>query len=94
MNKFDAMMWRSGIHCLGIFRNLMKCAKYVKYDSGAVRVTITNFLLHSTGYRTNGVYGDPAVLIPLFYRPITDKKYQVSSIAHLSTKENYRCTNV
>ncbi len=90
MSKFDAVIWGSGIHCLDTSRKLMTQAGYVEYDIRAVRGPITDFLLRTAGYETSGIYGDPAVLMPLFYQPAVEKNYPVSLIAHLSTKEKYK----
>lgn len=86
MNRFDALIWGSGIHCLDTAQKLMKQSAYVKYDVRAVRGPITDFLLQTAGYNTSGVYGDPAVLMPMFYQPKVEKKYPVSLILHMSQK--------
>lgn len=92
MQDFDSVIWGSGIHCLDTVSKLNAHASYVRYDIRAVRGPVTAFLLRSAGYSCPGIFGDPAVLMPLIYEsPVKEKKYPVSLIRHLdSTGEDPR----
>ena len=57
-------------------------------DVRAVRGPITRNIIQSMGYKCPEVYGDPAVLLPLFYKKerTHEKKYVI--IPHYSKLEN------
>lgn len=91
MKQFDAVIWGSGIHCLGSVKAIMKGKKYIKYDIRAVRGPITRFLLMSAGYSCPENYGDPGILMPLIYKPNNiSKEYKISVIYHLSQANEKR----
>lgn len=48
----------------------------------AVRGKLTREEIVKRGYKCPKVYGDPALLMPKFYKPKTDKKYDLSIIPH------------
>ena len=48
----------------------------------AVRGKETNDLLTKQGYDAPGVFGDPALLLPLVYHPEVEKSYRVGLILH------------
>ncbi len=48
----------------------------------AVRGPRTGKRLEELGFKNPKVYGDPAILLPLFYNPKTEKKYKIGVIAH------------
>ena len=73
VNK-KCMVWGSGI----INHNqIVKPAKFL-----AVRGPETRRVLMSQGYEVPKIYGDPALLLPDFYSPKVDKKYQLGIIPH------------
>ncbi|MDD5069762.1 MAG: polysaccharide pyruvyl transferase family protein [Candidatus Omnitrophica bacterium] len=51
-------------------------------DIHAVRGPLTADYLRSKGLNCPAVYGDPAILMPLIYKPRMNKKYQFGLIAH------------
>ena len=92
MSDYDAVIWGSGIHCASTINNLVRHQHYVKYDVRAVRGPITEKFLETSGYKCPHIYGDPAVLMPLIYKPADRiKVYDVSVIMHLSQREENNC---
>lgn len=53
----------------------------------AVRGELTRKELIKRGYRCPKVYGDPSLLMPRFYKPRMDKKYDLSIIPHHIDRE-------
>lgn len=83
MGNFDSVIWGSGIHTIDMAKSVIRRRQYVRYDIRAVRGPVTAAILKSAGYKCPDVYGDPAILMPLFYRPDSkEKKYPVSLIRH------------
>lgn len=88
MQDYDAVIWGSGIHCAATINNLVKHQTYVRYDVRAVRGPITEKWMEAAGYPCPHIYGDPAVLMPLVYKPESmEKTYDLSVVMHLSSKE-------
>lgn len=54
------------------------------YRVTATRGPITAGILAKAEFRHRGVYGDPVWLLPRFYRPAIEKKYDLGVIIHLS----------
>lgn len=64
--------------------------KKVKLDIRAVRGPRTRKCLIEAGFDCPEVYGDPAILIPLFYKPQVEKvKGKVVIVPHFSKLEKY-----
>lgn len=76
----DCTIWGSGL--LNV-KNLNRL-KNRKLDIRAVRGPITRAVLMDEGFDVPEVYGDPAVLLPLFFNPEIDKKFDVGIITHLN----------
>lgn len=74
----DAVIWGSG---LLNSKNVLRCLRQ-KLDIRAVRGPCTRKLLLRYGIKCPEIYGDPACLLPLYYRPKEKKKYQYSLILH------------
>ncbi|MEX0996584.1 MAG: polysaccharide pyruvyl transferase family protein [Flavobacteriaceae bacterium] len=68
------IVWGSGI----ILKDqVVKPAKFL-----AVRGPQTRKRLLEQGYKVPEVYGDPGLLLPLYYNPPTEKKYKLGIVAH------------
>ncbi len=52
----------------------------------AVRGPLTRKKLLEEGIKCPEIYGDPALLIPLYYRPIKQKRYKYGIISHVSNQ--------
>ena len=77
----NAVVWGSGI--LHIHQDLKKYICHSKLDIRAVRGPKTRQALQDWGINCLEVYGDPAILMPLIYKPkTTEKKYPVSIVLH------------
>lgn len=83
--RFDATIWGSGVLKDGVEERLSRQAFYKKYDIRAVRGPITRSALVQAGYQCPETYGDPAILMPLLYRPAAEKKYARSLVLHHRT---------
>lgn len=80
---YDAVVWGSGIHCLGEITAIMRRKKLVKYDIRAVRGPVTKAILEENGYYADCAIGDPAVLMPLIYpAEKKGKRYPYSVVQH------------
>ena len=86
IKEFDAIIWGSGVNTIAFANKIYSTRKYVKYDIKAVRGPITQKILLNCGYNCPSVYGDPAILMPLIYKPNCEKKYKVTAIIHFFEK--------
>ncbi|MCR9183527.1 MAG: polysaccharide pyruvyl transferase family protein [Flavobacteriaceae bacterium] len=73
VNK-KCVVWGSGIIQIN---QVVKPAKFL-----AVRGPQTRNRLLEQGHQVPEVYGDPGLLLPLYYNPPTQKKYKLGLIAH------------
>lgn len=76
----DCTVWGSGLLNTTILNRLNKR----KLDIRAVRGPLTRVILIDRGFSVPEVYGDPALLTPLFYNPTVEKKYKVSVVTHMN----------
>ena len=53
----------------------------------AVRGPLSRKRLQELNYNCPAVYGDPALLLPLYYHPKTEKKYKLGVIPHINDYE-------
>lgn len=72
----DMVVWGSGI------RNFKANPPHFNFDIRAVRGPMTKKKMRDAGYECPEVYGDPALLLPLFYNPVIAKKYDYIIIPH------------
>lgn len=63
--------------------------KKLKLDIRAVRGPLTREVLLELGYSVPEVYGDPAILLPLFYHPQINKNKEFIVIPHESHYKDY-----
>lgn len=83
--NYDSIIWGSGILNEGFERKIKANSSLTKYDVRAVRGPLTRDILLRCNYECPEVYGDPAILMPLIYRPNNIiKKYDISVIKHYS----------
>jgi pyruvyltransferase len=59
----------------------------------AVRGKLTRDKLLKKGYNCPEIYGDPALLYPIFYNPKVEKKYKIGIIPHYVDNENLWLNN-
>ena len=88
-SKPDSIIWGSGVgESTYILRNRPKKVL-------AVRGPLTRKYLLERGVECPKIYGDPALLFPLFYKPRCQKKYKIGFIPHFldQTKEFYDYIN-
>ncbi|APG60126.1 polysaccharide pyruvyl transferase family protein [Christiangramia salexigens] len=69
-----SIVWGSGI--------IDRDQKISKASFRAVRGPKTKEYLNSLGYDCPAVYGDPAILLPLYFQPKVQKKYKFGIIPH------------
>lgn len=68
---------------------LIVANKKLNLDIRAVRGPLTKKSLESVGYTVPDVFGDPAILLPLFYQPREIEKRDYIVIPHWKKMENY-----
>lgn len=56
----------------------------------AVRGPLTRKVIISRGYPCPRLYGDPALLLPLYYEPNVEKEFEVGVIPHFSDRERVK----
>lgn len=81
--RCDITVWGSGLHHHGA------CVPKVSLDVRAVRGPYTRELLRMAGVECPEVFGDPAILLPMFYMPEVNKMYDYTVIPHFSKEAGY-----
>ena len=71
----NAIVWGAGI--ISRYQNIKKPKSVL-----AVRGPLTRARFLELGYECPEIYGDPALLLPRFYKPKSDKKYELGIIPH------------
>lgn len=96
MGLCDAVVWGSGVHCAHNVRCIYEQRRFRKYDVRLLRGSVSGEILKSAGYSVPDVYGDPAVIMPLIYHPMsTEKEHDVSVVLHLGQEHDvYQQNNV
>lgn len=92
MGYQNATIWGSGFLVdLSLIRRLFHHFPLRKLDVRAVRGPYSRKLLLKLGYKCPEVYGDPGMLLPLFYSPtVCEKKRDYIIIPHFSKDVAYR----
>jgi pyruvyltransferase len=74
--KSDMVVWGSGVH--------YEDSIIPKFDLDirAVRGPLSREKLIQNGFKCPEYFGDPALLLPLFYKPNTEKQYEYTIIPH------------
>lgn len=70
----DSIVWGSGI--------IDRKQQIAPADFRAVRGPQTRNYLLNLGYDCPEVYGDPALLLPLYFKPEVEKKYKIGILPH------------
>ena len=83
----DCTVWGSGLLNTRILNRLNNRT----LDFRAVRGPLTRIVLLDHGFEVPPVYGDPAILMPLLFNPIVEKKFAKSLITHMDecSEERY-----
>lgn len=79
----NAIIWGAGI--LNKYQKIHKHKKIL-----AVRGPLTRKRILEQGFDCPEIYGDPALLLPRFYKPIIDKQYDLGIIPHYLDHESVR----
>lgn len=77
----EAIVWGAGLREPHSVRS---CKKIL-----AVRGPLTRTELITQGFECPEVYGDPVLLMPLFYKPVIKKKYVIGVIPHFSELDTF-----
>lgn len=84
----DAVVYGSGFLFEYVAEQFAK--KKLKLDVRAVRGPLTRAKLEEIGYTVPEIYGDPAILLPVFYSPlIAEHKKDFLVIPHWKTVDKY-----
>lgn len=87
-NKNNLVIWGSG------FISAESKIKIKPKKVCAVRGPLTRNLLLKQGISCPEIYGDPALLFPLFYKPSIKKHYKLGIIPHYVDQENPMLQNL
>lgn len=95
MGYQDMTVWGSGFgydKMLSSHFNLYKISHRIRHkvDIRAVRGPETRRILMSMGYSCPEVYGDPAILLPLFYPKECKENFEYTLIPHYSKNNKYK----
>lgn len=76
INNPNAVIWGVG------FISKESRIRHKNLKIAAVRGPLTRNMLIEQGYSCPAIYGDPVLLLPKFYNPIIEKKYEIGIIPH------------
>ncbi len=82
-----SMIFGSGILREDVVQKIKR--KNVDLDVRAVRGPLTKKALESIGYTVPNVFGDPAILLPMFYQPKIEKSDDYIVIPHWTKVDRY-----
>lgn len=88
----DATIWGSGFWYSPATNVFWKNIR--KLDIRAVRGPRTRETLQNLGYDCPEIYGDPAILLPLFYRQIKKGQEGIKIVSHYSENNYSKFTNI
>lgn len=93
-NYQDATIWGSGVlkEPSRIEAFAQKLSRR-RLDIRAVRGPLTRDVLLRFGHRCPDIYGDPAILLPLFYQPKVEKRYKYIIIPQFVRECRFRETH-
>ena len=88
----DATIWGSGAFPYHPSKSMLLCQKLSrrKLDIRAVRGPLTREILIKLGFQCPNIYGDPAILMPLIYKPVKEKTYDYLVIPQFVDEKNFR----
>lgn len=88
----DATIWGSGAFSYHPSKSMLLCQKLSrrKLDIRAVRGPLTREILIKLGFQCPNIYGDPAILMPLIYKPVKEKTYDYLVIPQFVDEKNFR----
>ena len=92
--NFDVTVWGSGLMSFSNIYSIYRKKIFQRHDVRAVRGPITRDALIQCGIDCPEVYGDPAVLMPLVYRPEVDKQDDVVVVLHFNTDSSEKIDGV
>lgn len=88
-----ATIWGTGLMTAEAVNAMKDADKKMCLDIRAVRGPLTRMVLMSNGFGCPAVYGDPAILMPLFFFPKVNKQRgKVLIIPHFSKADKYRAS--
>lgn len=87
----DATFWGTGVQRkYPAFRLLFHTRLFRKLDFRAVRGPMTREYVMKLGHKCPEIYGDPAILMPLIYRPEENKTHEYAIIPQYFTEAKVR----
>ena len=93
-NYQDATIWGSGILKEPLRHEaIAQRLSRRKLDIRAVRGPLSREVLLRFGHKCPEVYGDPAILMPLFYQPKSEKKYKYNIVSQFVHEQEFHETH-
>ena len=84
---------RSIVWGTGSFGTEQRSQLNTRADYHAVRGPLTRSLLQNAGIKVPEVYGDPALLVPYFFRPTSEKKHEIGLVLRWSERQWMQAIN-
>lgn len=87
----DATFWGTGVmYRYSAARAVFHTKLFRKLDFRAVRGPLTREYVMKLGHKCPEVYGDPAILMPMIYKPETEKSHEYAIIPQYVTEKRIR----